>query len=109
MRTTDGFPAPDRDMAQVAPDVPPASREVSTLTSSIGGMLSIIMGLAAAVFGLVGVFSENGAGRIAALLVIAASVCFVLAGIAIARRATALPLVCLVLGVLLGIGSRLVG
>lgn len=109
MRTTDGFLAPDRDMGQVEPKVPPAAGEVSPLTSSISGMISIILGSTAAVFGFVGVLTANGPQRLAALLVVAAGACFVLAGLAVSRRAAGgWAFACLDCGVLLGIGSRFV-
>ncbi len=110
MRTTDGFPAPDRDMALVEPRVPPASREMSPLTRTVAGMLGIALGLGVALLGLVGVIGEDGPARRAAALMLAAGVCFLLAGVGLSRRtATVLPLACVVLGVLLGVSAQLVG
>jgi hypothetical protein len=96
-------------MGQVEPQVPPASQEVSSLTSSISGMISVILGSVAAVFGFVGVLTADGTGRLAALLVIGAGICFALAGIAVSRRAAeGWALMSMICGILLGVGSRFV-
>jgi hypothetical protein len=104
--TYEGFPAPDRDMANVSPQVPPAESEVGPVTNSLFSMLTIGFGLAVCVWGAVGMFIGRGHTFTAAVAMLAAGVCFVTAGVLMRTQSILLPFVAAMLGILFGIASQ---
>lgn len=108
MRTEDGFPAPDRDMANVEPEVPPAESDVSPLTSSVFPLLTIAMGVAACLWGAFGLVVEGNPAPISAIAMLGAGVCFIVSGILMMRSSGLLfPIIAAACGILLGIVSNM--
>jgi hypothetical protein len=106
-RTYEGFPAPDRDMANVSPDVGPAESDVGPVTGSLFSMLTIGFGLAICAWGVLGMFLGRGHTFTAAMAMVAAGVCFVAAGVLMRTQSIVLPFIAAMLGILLGFASQM--
>jgi hypothetical protein len=105
-RTYEGFPAPDRDMANVSPEVGPAGSDVGPVTNTLFSMLTIGFGVAICVWGVVGMFVGRGHTFTAAIAMLAAGICFVAAGVLMRGHGLLLPFIAAMLGILLGIASQ---
>lgn len=105
---TDNDPpvAPDHDMANVPPQVPPNSTKVSIVTRAIFGMIIFAIGLTVSVMALVGLFIERTVDeRTAQIVALASGVCFCLCGLTTFRRGTLAAAIFGALGVILGLIS----
>jgi hypothetical protein len=105
------IPAPERDLKNVDPQVPPASREPSPVTRFVFGSLAVGFGLAMVAFAVVaaiiqasplppGVFRADEA--VACLLVACSGLCFIGCGLSILRRSLMTTLALLVLALICG-------
>jgi hypothetical protein len=105
------IPAPGRDLKNVDPQVPPASREPSPVTRFVFGSLAIGFGLAMVAFAVVaaifqasplphGVFRADEA--VACLLVACSGLCFIGCGLFIFRRSFMITLVLLLIALVCG-------
>lgn len=104
-------PAPDRDLQNVPPHVPPASREVSPVTAAIFASLAFGLGAVMIVMAILALVFEAaplpqsvlGQDALAAWLMVGLSgLFFAGCGVGILRRSLPLTLVLLILGVLSG-------
>ena len=106
MRTFQGFPAPDRDMANVEPQVPPADSEVGPVTNSLVMMLTIGLGIATCIWGMLGLVLQGDVTPNSGAAMIGAGICFIVGGLLMRTGSLMLPLIAVVAGILLGIASR---
>lgn len=105
------IPAPERDLQNVGPHVPPASREPGMISQAIFGSLSVGMGIALVVIGVVAaLFNASPLPRelftademMAALFAGLSGLCLIGCGIGIFRRATGVTLVLFALALACG-------
>ncbi|QDU40883.1 hypothetical protein Mal4_52460 [Maioricimonas rarisocia] len=108
------IPAPERDMKNVEPHVPPASRELSPVTRGLFSSLAIGFGiavLALAIFAGIMQTSPlpqdyfNSEDLVAVLLAAGSGLCLIGCGIGIARRSTVLAVVLLLGSLLCGMAA----
>jgi hypothetical protein len=104
--TYEGFPAPDRDMDNVSPSVGPVESDVGPVTSTLFSMLTIGFGVAVCAWGCVGMFVGRGHTFAAAIAMLLAGLCFVMAGVLMRGRSVLLPFIAAMVGILLGIVSQ---
>lgn len=105
-RTYEGLPAPDRDMANVSPEVGPVESDVGPVTNTLFSWLTIGFGVAVGAWGVVGMFLARGHTFAAATAMLAAGMCFVMTGVLMRGRSLLLPFIAAMLGILLGIASQ---
>lgn len=95
------IPAPERDLAREDPQVPPASREVGTLTNSLFGSLAIGLGIAVIVGAVIAAVFQisplprdlfNADEMTAVLLAVTAGLFLIACGVLILRRGSTLLL-----------------
>jgi len=108
------IPAPERDLQNVDPEIPPASREPSTITRTIFGSLAVgfgiallMLGVAAAVFQASPVPQHLFASEelTAAILASVSGLCLIGCGVAIFRRSGLLMAVLFALSILCGVAA----
>lgn len=107
MRTNEGFPAPERDMANVEPYLPPAETDAAEVTGVAFPMLTIAMGLAACLWGAIGLVVEGNPPPTSALVMLGAGVCFTASGVLMLRTPSLLPpVIAAACGIALGAVSQ---
>lgn len=108
------IPAPERDLKNVEPHVPPASRELSPVTRGIFSSVAIAFGVAVLVLALLGAVLQTSplpqnvfdAGNLIAVLFAALTgLCLIGCGVGIAAARRSCPLVLLVASLLCGMAA----
>ncbi len=115
--TTPRIPAPDRDLANVPPFLPPDSTEWSPAARSAFGTITLMLGAIVFLNKLAGAIIETRPGPMhnwsayglaADWLAASAGLCFVICGCLLFRKGTVAPAVFVAIGLVLAIASRIV-
>lgn len=106
MQTPQAFPTPRKHFDRIESDDPPLEPDdVSPLPGGVLAIMTIAMGIAACLWGLIGQVLE-GYQTAASVAMCGAGACFILSGLLMRTRSILFPLLAAVLGILLGIASR---
>lgn len=108
MHTPQAFPTPERNFEPIESDDPPLELDdVSPFPGGILAVLTIALGVAACLWGVLGLVLQGDVVPNSGFAMIGTGLCFIAAGVLMRTRSLVLPLIAVAAGILLGIASRM--
>jgi hypothetical protein len=107
MHTPQAFPTPPRNFEPIQSDDAPLELEdVSPLPGGILAVLTVAFGIAACLWGVLGLVLQGDVTPNSGLAMIGAGSCFIVGGLLMHTRSLVFPLIAIATGILFGIASR---
>ena len=107
MSTPQAFPTPPRNFEPIESDEAPLELDdVSPLPGGILAVLTVAFGIAACLWGVLGLVLQGDVAPNSGAAMIGAGACFITGGLLMRTRSLILPLIAVAAGILFGVLSR---